>query len=72
MQILFLGALVNVSLNFVLIPEDNFLSKYGIEGIVGAAFASFVVYLFWNLSMVYIVKRKFGFLLYLYQIFKEI
>ena len=61
MQILFLGALVNVSLNFVLIPEDNFLSKYGIEGIVGAAFASFCSLSFWNLSMVYIVKRKFGF-----------
>jgi len=53
MSILLLGAVINVGLNYYLIPE------YGING---AAFASVVSLSFWNLSMVYMVKRKFGFL----------
>ena len=53
MSILLLGAVINVVLNYYLIPE------YGING---AAFASVASLSFWNLSMVYMVKRKFGFL----------
>ena len=52
MNILFVGAVINVILNYNLIP------KYGING---AAFASVASLSFWNLSMVYMVKRKFGF-----------
>jgi len=52
MHILIFGALVNVVLNFYLIP---------LYGINGAAFASVVSLSFWNLSMVFMVKRKFGF-----------
>jgi O-antigen/teichoic acid export membrane protein len=52
MNILLLGAVINVILNYNLIP------KYGING---AAFASVASLSFWNLSMVYMVKRKFGF-----------
>ena len=52
MNILILGALFNVLLNFYLIP---------LYGINGAAFASVVSLSFWNLSMVFMVKRKFGF-----------
>ena len=52
MNILLIGALINVMLNYNLIP------KYGING---AAFASVASLSFWNLSMVYMVKRKFGF-----------
>ena len=52
MNILIVGAVINVILNYNLIP------KYGING---AAFASVASLSFWNLSMVYMVKRKFGF-----------
>ena len=52
MNILLIGAVINVVLNYNLIP------KYGING---AAFASVASLSFWNLSMVYMVKRKFGF-----------
>ena len=52
MNILLIGAVINVILNYNLIP------KYGING---AAFASVASLSFWNLSMVYMVKRKFGF-----------
>ena len=52
MNILLVGAVINVILNYNLIP------KYGING---AAFASVASLSFWNLSMVYMVKRKFGF-----------
>ena len=52
MSILVLGAAINIVLNYYLIP---------IYGINGAAFASVASLSFWNLSMVYIVKRKFGF-----------
>ena len=52
MSILVVGAAINVVLNYYLIP---------IYGINGAAFASVASLSFWNLSMVYIVKRKLGF-----------
>ena len=53
MNILIIGAVINIGLNYYLIP------RYGING---AAFASLISLSFWNLSMVYVVKRKFGFL----------
>ena len=52
MNILIIGAVINVVLNYYLIP---------IYGIKGAAIASVVSLSFWNLTMVYMVKRKFGF-----------
>lgn len=60
-MILLFGAIINVCLNLILIPENNFLSDYGISGINGAAFASMFSLAFWNLSMVLVVKQKFGF-----------
>ena len=51
-KILFLGALINVMLNLILIPD------YGING---AAIASTSSLIFWNISMVLLVKNKFGF-----------
>ncbi len=53
MGILLVGAIINVGLNLFFIP------KYGING---AAFASVASLSFWNLSMVYMVKRKLGFM----------
>ena len=52
MKILFIGAIINIGLNYYLIPI------YGIEG---AAFASLISIVFWNLIMVYYVKKEFGF-----------
>ena len=52
MNILIIGAVINVVLNYYLIP---------IYGIKGAAISSVVSLSFWNLTMVYMVKRKFGF-----------
>jgi O-antigen/teichoic acid export membrane protein len=52
MNILIIGSVINVVLNYYLIP---------IYGIKGAAIASVVSLSFWNLTMVYMVKRKFGF-----------
>ena len=52
MNVLFVGAIVNVLLNFFLIP------KYGING---AALASMISLSVWNLFMVYFVKKEFGF-----------
>ena len=52
LKILIVGAIINVTLNFILIP---------IYGIKGAAFASVCSLSFWNLTMVYMVKKKFGF-----------
>ena len=51
-KILFLGAILNVLLNLILIP------RYGING---AAIASMCGLTVWNLSMVLVVKKKFGF-----------
>ena len=52
MIVLSFGAIVNILLNFFLIPE------YGING---AALASMISLSMWNLIMVYFVKREFGF-----------
>ena len=51
-RILFLGAIINVLLNLILIP------KYGIKG---AAIASTISTVFWNITMVFAVKKKLGF-----------
>ena len=62
MKILIAGAVINVGLNYLLIPESNPLSEFGISGINGAAIASMCSIVFWNLSMVLVVKKQFGFL----------
>jgi len=51
-KILLFGAILNVALNLILIP------KYGVNGAATASMSSLIV---WNLSMVLIVKKKFGF-----------
>ena len=51
-NILLVAAIVNVVLNYFLIP---------IYGIRGAAIASFICVVFWNTIMVLVVKKKFGF-----------
>ena len=53
MKVLFAGAIINVGLNYLFIP------RYGIDG---AAMASICSICFWNLTMVYFVKKEFGFL----------
>ena len=53
MKILFMGAILNVILNYLLIP---------IWGIDGAAVASMTSIIFWNLSMVIFINREYGFL----------
>jgi len=53
MKVLFFGAIFNIGLNYFLIPI------YGIEG---AAISSVLSIVFWNLTMVYYVKKEFGFL----------
>ena len=62
MKILIAGAVINVGLNYLLIPESNPFSEFGISGINGAAIASMCSIVFWNLSMVLVVKKQFGFL----------
>lgn len=52
MNVLFAGAIINVILNFILIPE---------LGIKGAAIASLCSLAFWNLTMVFFVKKELGF-----------
>ena len=59
--VLFLGAIINIVLNLVLIPSTSPLAQYGYSGINGAAIASMMSLIFWNLSMVLIVKKKLGF-----------
>jgi O-antigen/teichoic acid export membrane protein len=51
-RILLFGAILNVLLNLILIP------RYGINGSAIASMSSLIV---WNLSMVLVVKKKFGF-----------
>ena len=51
-SILLIGALLNIVLNLILIP------LYGINGAALASMSSLIV---WNLSMVLVVKKKFGF-----------
>jgi len=53
MNILLVGAIINVILNYLLIP---------IYGINGAAIASMTSIIIWNLTMVYYVKKELGFL----------
>ena len=60
-KILFIGAILNVTLNLILIPETSPLAVFNIVGINGAAFASMSSLFIWNLSMVFVVKKKFGF-----------
>ena len=60
-RILFLGALLNVSLNLLLIPINSPLSHFNIVGINGAAFASMTSIIVWNLIMIFVVRKKFGF-----------
>jgi O-antigen/teichoic acid export membrane protein len=60
-KILFIGAILNITLNLILIPETSPLSSLNIVGINGAAFASMSSLIIWNLSMVFVVKKKFGF-----------
>ena len=60
-KILFAGALLNIALNLLLIPENNLFSVFGIYGINGAAVASMSSLSFWNLSMVLVIKKRFGF-----------
>jgi O-antigen/teichoic acid export membrane protein len=62
MKILIVGAIINIGLNYLLIPENNPFSELGISGINGAAVASMCSIIFWNLSMVLVVKKQFGFL----------
>ena len=50
--ILLIGAILNVVLNLILIP------LYGINGAAVASMSSIIV---WNISMVLVVKQKFGF-----------
>ena len=52
MKSLLFGAIINITLNFILIP---------IYGINGAAIASMISLSSWNILMVYFVKRKLGF-----------
>ena len=59
--VLFLGAIINIVLNLVLIPSSSPLAQYGYSGINGAAIASMMSLIFWNISMVLIVKKKLGF-----------
>jgi O-antigen/teichoic acid export membrane protein len=61
MNILFAGACINVALNYLLIPVGNLGLDLGVNGINGAALASMISLSSWNLSMVYFVKREFGF-----------
>lgn len=60
-KILFSGAVLNICLNLILIPENNPLSFLGIKGINGAAIASMSSLILWNVSMIIAVKNKLGF-----------
>ena len=60
-KILFIGAILNITLNLILIPQTSPLASLNIVGINGAAFASMSSLIIWNLSMVFVVKKKFGF-----------
>ena len=51
-NVLIAAAILNVALNNILIPNYQLL---------GAAIASLVSNVFWNILMVIYIKRKFGF-----------
>lgn len=52
-NVVMLSAILNIVLNSILIP------RYGING---AAFASMTSMVFWNITLVILIKRKLGFL----------
>jgi O-antigen/teichoic acid export membrane protein len=62
MKVLSAGAVINIVINYLLIP---------IYGIQGAAIATMSSVIFWNVTMVYFVKKEFGFLT-IYNPFKTI
>jgi len=62
MKILVIGAIINVGLNYMLIPEENILASIGISGINGAAVSTMTSIVFWNIAMVMVVRKQFGFL----------
>ena len=62
MKILVIGAIINVGLNYMLIPEENILASLGISGINGAAVSTMTSIVFWNIAMVIVVRKQFGFL----------
>lgn len=51
-RVIFIAFLINVLLNFILIPKYSF---------TGAAFASAVAMIFWNVTLVIIIKKRLGF-----------
>ena len=51
-KIVIVSAAINISLNYVLIP---------IWGIEGAAIASLISMVFWNITSVIYIKKRFGF-----------
>ena len=51
-NVLIAAAILNVALNYFLIPEFQLL---------GAALASLISNVFWNVLMVIYIKKKFGF-----------
>jgi O-antigen/teichoic acid export membrane protein len=62
MRILFIGAILNIGLNYILIP---------IYGIVGASIASMFSIVFWNFLMVYFVWKEFNFMSIYLPLFKR-
>ena len=52
-NVLIAAAVLNVVLNYFLIP---------IYGLIGAAIASMVSNIFWNILMIFYIKKHFGFL----------
>ena len=51
-NVLIIAFLINILLNFVLIPKFSF---------TGAAIASSIAMIFWNITLVIIIKRRLGF-----------
>ena len=57
-NILIIALFLNIGLNFLLIPRNNPFADFGIYAINGAAIASSVSIIFWNLtSVLYIYKQ---------------
>ncbi len=69
--IMLLGAVINIVFNLALIPINNPFATFGISGINGAAIASMCSLSFWNLCMVLVVKKKFGFYTFYIPFFKR-
>jgi O-antigen/teichoic acid export membrane protein len=51
-NVIIVASIINILLNYILIP------KYGING---AAIASMFSMIFWNVTLVFIIKQKLGF-----------